>query len=197
MLLFACYRVQPDEIKVRAGEWDSQTENERIPYQERNVAQIIIHENYISVKRNLFNDVALLILERSFAKVESVSTVCLPQQNTVLQSRNCFATGWGKTTFGEQGRYAAILKKIKMPTIPHKNCEQALRKTRLKESFVLHSSFMCAGGQAGLDTCTVILNIHKIKLKFIGTYFHFREMVVVLWSARIPTIPLVMFKQEL
>lgn len=163
---------------MRAGEWDSQTENERIQFQERNVAQIIIHEGYISAKRNLFNDAALLILERSFAKTDSVGTVCLPQQNQVLSSRDCFASGWGKTSFGEQGRYAVILKKIKLPTVPHENCEVALRKTRLKQSFVLHNSFMCAGGEAGFDTCTVILIKKQMRNNI--TIICFREMGVAL-----------------
>lgn len=153
-LLILFYSVRTGDIKVRAGEWDTQTENERIPFQERNVAQIILHEHFVSSAGNLYNDVALLILDRSFAKTESVGTICLPEQNQVFNTENCFATGWGKTTFGEQGRYAVILKKIQLPTVSHKKCQAALRKTRLAESFILHNSFMCAGGR-GLDTCTV------------------------------------------
>lgn len=87
-----------NDIIVRAGEWDTQTQNERIPYQERNVSQKIIHEFFI--KSNLYNDIAILILDRSFVKTDSIGTVCLPQDQQQFDSRECFATGWGKDIFG-------------------------------------------------------------------------------------------------
>jgi kallikrein len=139
-------------IKIRAGEWDTQTENERIPYQERNIKQKIIHNHFM--KGNLYNDIALLILDRNLAKTESVGTICLPEQDEHFDARDCFATGWGKNVFGQQGQYAVIPKKIQMPLVHTNACQQALRKTRLGNSFILHRSFICAGGEPDLDTCT-------------------------------------------
>lgn len=43
------------QIKIRAGEWDSQTTKERLPYQERNVKEIITHPEF-SLK-TLANDI--------------------------------------------------------------------------------------------------------------------------------------------
>lgn len=37
--------------------------------------------------------------------------------------------------------------------MPRDTCENALRTTRLGHQFQLHSSFVCAGGEAGKDTC--------------------------------------------
>ncbi|EEZ99183.2 phenoloxidase-activating factor 2 [Tribolium castaneum] len=146
------HNVDVNDIKVRAGEWDTQTTNERIPFQERNVARKIVHEHFL--KGNLYNDVALLILDRPFTKTASVGTVCLPNQDQRFNANDCFATGWGKDSFGDKGRYAVILKKIQMPLVQNENCQKALRGTRLGASFILHRSFTCAGGQPNLDTCT-------------------------------------------
>ncbi|KAF5299502.1 hypothetical protein FQR65_LT01085 [Abscondita terminalis] len=144
--------IKNNDIKVRAGEWDTQTERERYVYQERDVAQIIVHEGFKA--NNLFNDVALLILNKPFDKAQHIGTICLPRQGTVFNSRNCFASGWGKDIFGQKGKYQVILKKIELPTVPRSQCESNLRSTRLGPKFALHQSFICAGGETGKDACT-------------------------------------------
>lgn len=48
-------RFGPRTIKIRAGEWDTQTIKERLPYQERVVTRIVSHPDYSS--RSLANDV--------------------------------------------------------------------------------------------------------------------------------------------
>ncbi|XP_039432640.2 phenoloxidase-activating factor 2-like [Culex pipiens pallens] len=42
----------------------------------------------------------------------------------------------------------------KVKGFTHSECETALRSTRLGGDFDLHESFLCAGGEAGVDTCT-------------------------------------------
>ena len=57
---------------------------------------------------------------------------------------------------GETGQYqVSILKKVELPIVPRNKCMDALRATRLGPKFVLHDSFICAGGQEGKDTCKV------------------------------------------
>lgn len=58
-------------------------------------------------------------------------------------------------SIGKEGKYQVILKKIDLPTVEFNECQTSLRKTRLGAAFNLHSSFMCAGGESGKDTCTV------------------------------------------
>ncbi|XP_017776715.1 PREDICTED: proclotting enzyme-like [Nicrophorus vespilloides] len=137
------------DIKVRAGEWDTQTTMERISYQERAVAEIIIHEQFHP--QTLYNDVALLILEKKFIDADNVRTICMPAQNLKFESRNCFAMGWGEGVSGK-GQHG-ILKKIEMPIVERDKCQEALRTTRLGQVFDLHSSFICAGGEGKKDTC--------------------------------------------
>lgn len=42
---------------------------------------------------------------------------------------------------------------MELPVVKHKTCQDKLRQTRLGRLFELHRSFMCAGGEAGKDTC--------------------------------------------
>ena len=46
------------------------------------------------------------------------------------------------------------MKKIELDMVPQPVCENQLRATRLGQFFNLDSSFTCAGGYAGKDTCT-------------------------------------------
>ncbi|KAJ8921968.1 hypothetical protein NQ315_008605 [Exocentrus adspersus] len=146
------YKFQAGDIKIRAGEWDSKTTRERLPYQERNVATIVSHRDFVPA--GVFNDFALLVLENPLDKAEHIGTVCLPEQGQVINSRNCFVSGWGKNVFGTEGRYQDILKKIELPIVPKPQCQNALRKTRLGSGYILHDSFVCAGGEQGKDACS-------------------------------------------
>lgn len=145
------YGKPPGTLKIRAGEWDTQTRDEIYPHQDRNVAEVIIHERYY--KGGLFNDVAILILTTPVDLVENVNTACLPPQNFLFDNSRCYASGWGKDLWGKEGKYQVILKKIDLPVIPRELCLQRLRQTRLGPFFKLHESFICAGGERGKDTC--------------------------------------------
>ncbi|KAK1130370.1 hypothetical protein K0M31_018502 [Melipona bicolor] len=142
---------QPSELRIRAGEWDTQTNNEIYPHQDRTVQKVIIHEKYHAGA--LFNDFAILILSEPVNLTDNVDLVCLPERNDIFDNSRCFASGWGKDIFGKEGHYQVILKKVELPIMPRNTCQEQLRKTRLGKYFVLHESFICAGGEAGKDTC--------------------------------------------
>jgi len=57
---------------------------------------------------------------------------------------------------GKAGEYQSIMKQIQMDIVPHPVCENQRRATRLGQYFNLDSSFTCAGGKPGKDTCTGI-----------------------------------------
>ena len=46
-----------------------------------------------------------------------------------------------------------VLKHVQMDTANFDACESSLKSTRLGVKFQLDNSFLCAGGQAGKDTC--------------------------------------------
>jgi len=148
--LLAAHCVQakaPQSLKVRAGEWDTQTKNELFPHTDHDVVDMVVHKDYY--KGGLHNDIALLFLKDAVKLAEHVNTICLPPQDTVFDHSRCFASGWGKDTFGKEGKYQVILKKINLPVVPFLPCQESLRKTRLGKRFNLHNSFMCAGGEPG------------------------------------------------
>ncbi|XP_050425771.1 phenoloxidase-activating factor 2-like isoform X2 [Adelges cooleyi] len=156
-VVLTAYHCLHDHIKdqaklvIRAGEWDSQTENELFPHQDGRVLKIVQHEKYYGGA--LYNDVALIFLKDPFMLKENVGTICLPSQDFYFQTERCFASGWGKDVFGKVGSYQVILKKVELPIVPRVPCLDALKRTRLGPNFKLHESFLCAGGESGKDTC--------------------------------------------
>lgn len=84
-----------------------------------------------------------------------INVICLPASNYFSNNPSCFASGWGKDVFGKEGKYSVIMKKVELPMVPFRTCEESLRKTRLGGRFNLHNSFVCAGGQENVDTCQV------------------------------------------
>lgn len=118
---------------------------------------------------------ALLVLDRPLTKSESVGTVCLPEKNERINPANCLATGWGTGNFGNFGirvfiisilkllgnkeSYAVVLKKVPLKLIGHRQCQKALRATRLGKEFVLHPKFTCAGGEKILGFMAIILTV--------------------------------------
>jgi len=145
------YRSTPRVLKVRAGEWDTQREGEPYQHQDRTIAAVRIHPEYLPGP--LYNDLAVLFTESAFDLAPHVDTVCLPDLDDNFDYSQCFATGWGKDKFGADGEYQVVLKEINLPVVDNRTCQDQLRKTRLGQRFRLHPSFICAGGVAGKDTC--------------------------------------------
>ncbi|KAM3957629.1 LOW QUALITY PROTEIN: phenoloxidase-activating factor 2-like [Aphomia sociella] len=142
----------PGSVKIRAGEWDTQTARERLKSVEKLVDEIYTHSEF--QRKNLKNDVALLKLESPLVLGDHINVICMPNQDESFdQSKNCVANGWGKDVFGLKGRYAVILKKVEVDMVPYTRCNELLKKTRLGSRFKLHTSFVCAGGEEGRDTC--------------------------------------------
>lgn len=153
IVLTAAHCVQSRNLtsfKLRAGECDTNPICDFGKDQYRGVSEIVVHEEFY--KGGLYNDVALLILNTPFEIDQYVRTVCLPPPN--IQNTSCFASGWGFNTNSESQAkdYRISIKKISVPIVPRQQCEQVLRTSRLGESFKLHKSFLCAGGETTKDT---------------------------------------------
>ncbi|ODM97375.1 Serine protease 42 [Orchesella cincta] len=143
----------PESLRIRAGEWDTQTEREDpFIHHDRHVSKLIMHEDY-SKRTVLKNDIALLVLSKDVPIARHIGPVCLSADLKPTQGQRCFASGWGKNLYGKEGSYQSILKKIDLPAIPNRACQSLLRETRLGPRFRLHESFVCAGGEKGKDTC--------------------------------------------
>ena len=104
---------------------------------------------------NHHNNFALLMLSAKFDIMDHVSPICLPKPGSPPSPPDfCVSHGWGKDKFGSSGKYQEILKEVVVPVVSNEECEKNLREnTRLGQFFELDSSFMCAGGVKGVDTC--------------------------------------------
>lgn len=142
----------PAQLRVRLGEWDTQTEREILAHADHGVYKIIVHKDFGTA--NLHNDIALLVLKTPAQLAVHINTVCLPPQNYKFDHNTCFASGWGKDKFGYEGIYRANLKKLELPVVPLRNCQDSLRTTKLGSRFKIDTSFMCAGGELDVDACT-------------------------------------------
>ncbi|XP_046975615.1 phenoloxidase-activating factor 2-like [Vanessa cardui] len=144
-------KMNAKRIKIRAGEWDTQTVKEKYQYQERNVKKILIHPHFF--KTSLYFDVAMLVMETPFDLVAAphIKPVCLGD-SLPSPGTDCFSMGWGPD-FNNEDKYATILKKIQLPLVGSGDCTEKLQQARLGMHFRLHSSLTCAGGVKGIDTC--------------------------------------------
>lgn len=138
-----------NELTVRAGEWNTKSQDEPIPHQDILVQEVALHPNFHPP--SLKNDIALLFLEKSVVLADNVGVICLPDAKMDVDGK-CIAGGWGKDAF-KKGRHSAVLKKVELPLVPRAKCVRALRNTRLGAFYNLHRSFICAGGEGSKDTC--------------------------------------------
>jgi len=84
-------------LKVRLGEWDTQNTGEFLPHDDYKVVGVTIHEGYRN--SSLWNDIALLKLDRPVKFQLNIDTICLPEPSDVFDHQKCVTTGWGKSAF--------------------------------------------------------------------------------------------------
>lgn len=139
-----------EDFLIRAGEWDMQNTNEEFKHQDRSVALIFRHTRFEAA--TLINDIALVIVKQPFELTQTVNTICLPKPNfSAKHNTKCTASGWG-INVGD-GKYQSILRKVDVPYVARRECQQKLRRTRLGVFYRLHRSLVCAGGRKGDDAC--------------------------------------------
>ena len=84
-------------LKIRMGEWDTQQINEFLPHEDYELEQIILHPQYN--KKNFWNDLAILRLDRKVEFRPNIDTICLPRPEERFEGQECVTTGWGKTDY--------------------------------------------------------------------------------------------------
>lgn len=154
VVLTAAHKVANEataSLSVRVGEWDIETDYEPGMHQVRMVESIIIHPNFNN--KTLYHDVALLILSEPVVLYPHIRSICLATSVDEVDQTSCVANGWGEDSFNT-GNYQTVMKSVTLPLVPSRRCQALLRKTRLGRWFRLHPSFICAGGEAGVDACT-------------------------------------------
>lgn len=82
---------------ARAGEWNIEKTEKIMGSLDQHVQEIVGHEDY-DEKNYLANDLALLILVKSFELSETINVICLPPQGRLFNLKRCTTIGWGKNT---------------------------------------------------------------------------------------------------
>lgn len=96
------------QIRIRVGEYDFSSIQERLPYVERGVAKKVVHPKY-----NFFTyeyDLALVRLESALTFAAHISPICLPATDDLLIGENATVTGWGRLSEG--GTLPTVLQEV-------------------------------------------------------------------------------------
>lgn len=108
-----CCSLLTSQIRIRVGEYDFSSVQERLPYVERGVAKKVVHPKY-----NFFTyeyDLALVRLESSLTFAPHISPICLPATDDLLIGENATVTGWGRLSEG--GTLPSVLQEVKFATL--------------------------------------------------------------------------------
>lgn len=143
--------IKPKFLHVRAGEWDMANNDETLPHQDREIQSVVVHREFY--KPTLLNDIAILILKTPLQLTDNVNTICIPPPNYSFNKERCVVSGWGKENLSRESKFQTVLKKVELPIIQNSLCQMMFRNTVLGKYFRLDSSFICAGGEFGRDTC--------------------------------------------
>jgi secreted trypsin-like serine protease len=143
--------VKPENFIIRAGEWDRSSILEYAPHHDRALSQIIANPQYYS--GGLHNDIAILRWIIPLPTEVNIAPICLPDETEYFAAGTyCTVTGWGKAA--DNAPTTDKLKFAKVPIVTSSTCQKQFQDNRLGRRFTLHSSFICAGGEVGIDSCT-------------------------------------------
>lgn len=139
-----------DDLKVIVNGQIELGEIGENPEEERDIKEIVRHPQYSL--HNYFNDIALLVLEEPYniTDIPYINTLCL-RPNITYENKRCVVAGWGKDPL--TNGTTKVLKKVELPALAHRKCQELLGKALNDTNYVFHESFMCAGGEEGKDAC--------------------------------------------
>jgi len=137
---------------------------EKTDFQEFDVVRYSVYPNFKS--RRLSDNIAILHLSKSIDLVSynGINAACLPPCTGMFdgQFRNgtgvrCWVAGWGRDR--KNGDFQAIQHKVDVPIFDRRRCQNSLKRAlqavrhSTANTFKLHSSELCAGGETGKDAC--------------------------------------------
>ncbi|XP_072946370.1 phenoloxidase-activating enzyme-like [Epargyreus clarus] len=108
------------------------------------VARAIMHPNYKPLQSLFINDIALITMSKSVEFTDFIRPICLPTKDyrsEFTAVTNFVVAGWGSDN---EQQITDVKRSVSLPYVPKEECESAL----------MGDSRICAGGEAGKDSCT-------------------------------------------
>ncbi|KAH8263321.1 hypothetical protein KR044_007343 [Drosophila immigrans] len=140
-------RTDVDQLRVRAGEWNRQSDDESYPHQDRLVRQFLPHENFAGGNYK-YNNIALIQLRMRFTNMPHISPICLADSLNALDPTNCFVTAWGSRS--------AVLQSFPISAMSTTECESKLRAERIIWfGGFIRENLLCASAQPSIESCGV------------------------------------------
>lgn len=141
-----------DNFRIAAGKYYRDWNVKDLEMQERQLSEIIVHENYRGRKLHFTSDIALVKLNVSVELTWAVLPVCVDWQNEYerfqLSNGSLGVTvGWGYTQNNEPSRE---LLTTNLPYVDFQTCWNTVPETF--QSYVTRDKF-CAGYQNGTSVC--------------------------------------------
>lgn len=136
----------PHQFTVRLGDIDLKRDDEPSSPATYRVKEIKAHNKFSRV--GFYNDIAVLILDRSVRKTKYIIPLCLPPlnlKNERFADSRATVVGWGSTYYS--GKESTIQRQAVLPIWRNEECDQAYFQP-------ITSNFICAGyAEGGTDAC--------------------------------------------
>jgi len=140
--------VSPDDLLLRMGEYDLNSDGEPHTHIDRKVQIVASHPKFDP--KTFEYDLALL---RFYDKVDfqpNIVPICVPEEDTDLVGETAWVTGWGRLY--EDGPLPSVMQEVDLPIINNTMCEKMYRDAGYVEH--IPNIFICAGYAAGgKDSC--------------------------------------------
>ena len=118
--------------------------------QDVRISRVIMHSEYNPVTSA--NDIALLKLARPVTEGPFIGKICLPfdeVRQRDFTGVNLTVAGFGRTGPGDFSPSSPVLLDVKLPGVAQNECGRIIRSL----GGVISRRQICAGGQAGQDSC--------------------------------------------
>ncbi|XP_017132187.1 phenoloxidase-activating factor 2 isoform X2 [Drosophila elegans] len=142
--------LEPEKLRLVAGEWDAAVELEPQPHQERPVVESVLHPNFTQMP--LAHNMAIILVAKDtpFQLAPNVQPICLPPPQMAYNYSQCYVSGWQRGDFGAS---AILPKRWTLYVLPPDQCRAKLRLSFLGRRHAHNDTVLCAGGDKGDFVC--------------------------------------------
>ncbi|XP_050419568.1 proclotting enzyme-like [Adelges cooleyi] len=133
-------------LSANLGDYNIKSKSD-VKHLERRIKRVVRHKGFNQM--TLYNDIAILTLDKPVTFSREVHPICLPQQSKALYSgQQATVIGWG--SLRESGPQPAVLQKVSVPVWTNQECKSRYGSAA-PGGIVEH--FLCAG-KAAKDSCS-------------------------------------------